>query len=105
VGRDLKAFLTKTHFFETPIYNPNYHEHPTYIANRLIKGIDSILYGKKDDEYELTEWLHGDIEYIYIIDTQERTLHCYSLPLEYDPVSGGYESGRPIEQNIPDPEG
>lgn len=44
------------------------------VVNMLLKGkIDN------DDGYELTTGLHGDIEYLYIIDLTFKTLTCYSV--------------------------
>lgn len=40
------------------------------IANALIKD-------KEDDEYELTTCIHGDIEYLYEIDTDNKTIKCF----------------------------
>ena len=41
------------------------------IANDLIKD-------KHDEEYEVTTCLHGDEEYVYVIDCDNKTLKCYS---------------------------
>ena len=40
------------------------------VVNELIKD-------KNDDEYEYTTGLHGDIEYVYEIDTSARTIKGY----------------------------
>ena len=46
------------------------------------------LFGKwlsddeRDDEFEYegeTKYLHGDIEYLYVIDLDEKTVTCYKL--------------------------
>ena len=43
------------------------------IANRLVKD----QYDLKDDGYEFTTDIHGDIEYLYVIDCSKKTLRCY----------------------------
>ena len=40
------------------------------LANELIKD-------KEDDGYELTNGQHGDIDYLYKIDTGEKTIRAY----------------------------
>lgn len=42
------------------------------IANSLIKD-------PKDDEYEWTSDIHGDIEYLYEIDLVKRELRCFPV--------------------------
>ena len=58
----------------------------TYVANDLIKGkirhcIYNIWTGKEeiksDDEYEVTTRIHGDEDYVYVIDCEERSIRCY----------------------------
>ena len=61
IGRDLKQFLhAKKWWFASEI------------ANDLIKQR-----GIKDDGYEVTTCVHGDEEYIYVIDCDKKTLKCY----------------------------
>lgn len=60
VGADLKEFLEKKNIWNGEI-----------IANELIKS-------KEDDGYEVTTCLHGDEEYIYVIDCKAKSLKCYS---------------------------
>ena len=36
-----------------------------------------------DDEYEDTDYIHGDEEYIYVVDTDERKIECYSVTGKY----------------------
>lgn len=43
----------------------------SHLANLLIK--------KADDEYELTQYRHIDIEYLYIIDINKGTITCKSV--------------------------
>lgn len=46
------------------------------IANKLVKDLD--------DEYEITTCLHGDIEYLYVIDEEDKSLY-------YKPVDFGWD--------------
>lgn len=69
VGSDLKAFLAK--------HWPNdwqWREYPEMI-------IDDIMKGKVggDLDYRFSPGLHGDIDYLYVIDTQVHTFKCYAL--------------------------
>ena len=36
-----------------------------------------------DDEYRDTSYIHGDEEYIYVVDTDERKIECYSVTGKY----------------------
>lgn len=63
VGADLARFVAK--------WNRHYYYRIEEYANALLKGIESEFYGRKDDEYELTSGLHGDIEYCYLIKMSE----------------------------------
>ena len=36
-----------------------------------------------DSEYEDTDYIHGDEEYIYVVDTDERKIECYSVTGRY----------------------
>ena len=58
------------------------------IANKLIKGAiryehKNLYTGKRevkaDDEYEVTSGIHGDIEYLYVINCKAGTLRCYAV--------------------------
>ena len=65
VGSDLKHYLNSL---------KNYEWNANDIANALIKG------GAIDDNgYELTSCQHGDEEYAYLIDCDNKTLTCYSI--------------------------
>ena len=44
------------------------------VVNMLLKGKI-----EDDDGYELTTGLHGDIEYLYVIDLVFKTLTCFSV--------------------------
>lgn len=59
IGVDLKKFLSAKNYWCGDC-----------IANELVKS-------KDDDEYEITSCLHGDEEYIYVIDCNNKTLKCY----------------------------
>lgn len=58
------------------------------IANTLVKyGIkyntrnhEGYISERTDDEYEITDGLHGDVEFVYIINCKARTLRCYEIP-------------------------
>ena len=62
VGHDLKKYLG----------NIRYGWDAFHIANDLIKLED-------DDEYELTPCIHGDEEYLYLIDCDKKELTCYAM--------------------------
>ena len=66
VGSDLKHYLSSLKHYEW-IAND--------IATALIKG--SAV--KDDNGYELTSCQHGDEEYAYLIDCDNKTLTCYSI--------------------------
>lgn len=74
VGTELQAYLEKE-------WSTRRYWFASSIANELIKG--SLPYpfsdDKKDEEYEVTFGLHGDIEYCYVINCQARTLRCYAI--------------------------
>ena len=42
------------------------------IANELIKD-------KNDDEFEVTDGMHGDIEYLYELDINKREIRCFEI--------------------------
>ena len=78
VGAMLKDFLKKQ-YKQGGWYGDN-------IANDLVKGkltyehtglYDGKKYIKSDDEYEITTCIHGDEEYVYVIDCQKKSLKCY----------------------------
>ena len=55
----------------------------TSIANHLVKGHINYPLAQEpheDDEYEVTYGLHGDVEYVYVINCRARTIRCYSIP-------------------------
>ena len=55
----------------------------TSIANDLVKGHINYPLAREpheDDEYEVTYGLHGDVEYVYVINCRARTIRCYSIP-------------------------
>lgn len=61
VGEDLKKRMTK-------VFNE-------WSGNRLYsEDIVNMLVKDGDDEYEITTSEHGDIEYLYTIDLEKRTL-------------------------------
>ena len=65
VGAELKKYLaTKNH---------NGSWYADEIANELVKG--KLV---ADDEYEITSCIHGDEEYVYVIDCVAQTLKCYA---------------------------
>ena len=68
IGTDMKNYL-KT-IFRWDVYE---------IANDLIKGECGMVFNKPDDGYELTPCQHGDEEYAYIIDCDEKTITCYEI--------------------------
>lgn len=72
VGMDLKHYLkTKEHL---PYWSA------MDFANELIKGVKSEMYEEVDNRYEITSSMHGDIEYLYVIDCDKRDFKCYAVP-------------------------
>lgn len=71
VGMDLKRFLQSKERMQ--------YWYATDIANQLIKGMHSEMYDKVDEHYEITNGLHGDAEYLYLIDCDSKTLTCYKV--------------------------
>ena len=43
--------------------------HADDIANSLVKDLE--------DEYEITTDIHGDIEYLYVIECEQKELRCF----------------------------
>ena len=63
-------------------------QNPIEIANHLVKhGIPYMGRDWKtgepkervDDEYEITTGIHGDIEYLYVLNCKAGSLHCYAV--------------------------
>jgi len=72
-GVDLKKFLEK-------------HEYDKWsgsqLATDLIRFHEPTDYGFKVEDYypyELTNGIHGDIEYLYVINLIDNTLKCYDV--------------------------
>ena len=63
VGADLKARLAK--------YKKEQYWEIIDIVNKLVKDID--------DEYEITTYIHTDIEYLYLINCTNKTLKCFKV--------------------------
>ena len=64
IGSDLKHYLNSLKYWESE-----------NIANALIKGIAV----EDDNGYQLTSCQHGDEEYAYLIDCDNKTLTCYEI--------------------------
>jgi len=60
VGQDLVNKLDK-------YFNSDNYCYWSDVVNMLVKD-------KKDDGYEITRGIHGDIDYLYTIDTDEKTI-------------------------------
>lgn len=69
VGMDLKTFLDKKEYWSA--YD---------ISNKLIKGIHSEMYERLDEGYYITSSMHGDVNYLYLIDCDNKQLKCYYVP-------------------------
>lgn len=67
LGINLMEFLEKN----GNVVN-DYCRDSIHLANLLIKD-------EKDDGYELTNDQHGDIDYLYKIDTSDRTIRAYRI--------------------------
>jgi len=70
VGQDLVNKLQK-------VFDNDYFCLWTHIVNKLVKD-------REDEGYEITTGLHGDIEYLYTIDTDKKTLKFQSVGYEKD---------------------
>ena len=68
VGADLKGYLKTLQWWD--VYD---------MANDLIKGKCGIVDRKPDMGYDLTSCQHGDEEYAYLIDCDNKTLKCYKV--------------------------
>ncbi len=79
VGNDIKKYLESINFFTKPKYCPDHYIEAICLANKMVKGIFSILYDDIDTQYDLTTGLHGDEEFCYHIDCKRRELHCYRV--------------------------
>lgn len=64
VGADLRDYLSKN--FPGRWYDEE-------IANSLVKQLHDL----KDDGYEITTCIHGDEEFLYVIDCDSRKVLCY----------------------------
>lgn len=62
IGRDLKEFLDGWKKWDWYGYD---------IANALVKRTGECV------NYEISDGIHGDIEYLYIIDCIRKTITCY----------------------------
>ena len=47
------------------------------ITNKLLKD-------KEDDGYEWTNGIHSDIEYLYVIDCEEKKIKCFKVIWNFD---------------------
>ena len=76
VGTELRGYLERIHAWHKGLHSAE------HIANYLVKGrIPAPLASTPhdDDEYELTSGLHGDVEYVYVINLRAATLRCYEV--------------------------
>ena len=70
------------------------------LATRLIRDGLEYMHRDKvetDKTFELTDGLHSDIEYCYVINLPARTLRCYEIPYDAygEEDSEGYYRWRP----------
>lgn len=77
VGADLKKYLSKWESWQIRSHGMR------YIANELVKNTA----GLNDDGYEITAGIHGDIEYLYVINCKTGTLRCWAVPWD----TGGFD--------------
>lgn len=77
VGADLVKRFTELFSKENYIF-------AIVLANKLVKD--------SEDEYEITNCIHGDIEYLYTID-------CSKKEISYKPVFFGW-NGKEVEQTF-----
>lgn len=73
VGADLKKFFDQYQKWQI-------QQHGVFLANKLVKNTA----GLDDEGYEITTGLHGDIEYLYVINCKAGTLRCYEVPFYLD---------------------
>ena len=69
VGKDLKRFLS--------MYYKDCRWDAEIIANNLVKGELKDSANNSDNAYEITSCIHGDEEYVYVIDCKSKTIKCY----------------------------
>lgn len=62
----------------------------TDIANNLVKDTE--------DEYEITSCIHGDIDYLYTIDCNTKTLKCNKMNWQADSL--GPTIGEEVKMNF-----
>lgn len=62
----------------------------TDIANGLVKDAE--------DEYEITSCIHGDIDYLYTIDCNTKTLKCNQIDYNLEKMS--QEVGKEVKLNF-----
>ncbi len=90
VGRDLKdRFKPEVQAFSR--YTWDIDE----IANKLIKD--------QDDEYEYTAYNHTDIEYLYTIDCNAKTIKCNEVQWIYEDENGNVVDKSEIGDEVPIP--
>lgn len=70
VGMELKDALEDNHFFDKDEQFD------------IVKVTDMIC--DIDPQYEPDEGFHGDEEYYYVVDCDNRTLTCYEVPWEME---------------------
>lgn len=66
LGVELNNFVSNNGY--EPIYTDAY-------ANEIIKSLG--------DDIEFTTRIHGDINYLYVIDLTKKTLECFKCEYEY----------------------
>ena len=80
VGYDLHCRLKKI--------NGNWYE--CDIANNLVKD--------KEDDYEITSCIHGDIDYLYTIDCDAKQLKCNQMHYNIEKMT--QEIGKEVKMNF-----
>lgn len=83
VGMELKEALEDNHFFDKD------KQFGIIKTTNMICNIDS--------QYRVDEGFHGDEEYYYVVDCDNRTLTCYEVPWEMDDFSELFKEENIVE--------
>lgn len=78
LGRNLKKFLDEN-------YKEKWQtqQHYDCLINALLKGEVIDAEGDRDDGFKWSDHVHGDIDYLYVLDCDDRTLRCFKRSIRY----------------------
>ena len=83
VGMELKEELEKKHFFDKD-------------KNLNVVKVSNMIYSI-DSQYEPDEGFHGDEEYYYVVDCNNRTLTCYKVPCDMEDFDEMFDKRNIVE--------